>query len=86
MKFLAFLLFAFAIVAPSVQIPASYYNKTSNETTSAKEQTLIILKPDTLQRGLIADVLKRFEVKGLKLTAIKMLRVSSSAIISFIKQ
>ena len=38
-----------------------------------KEKTLVILKPDAIQRGLIGDLLKRFENTGLKLVAIKMI-------------
>ncbi|MFZ4648571.1 MAG: nucleoside-diphosphate kinase [Patescibacteria group bacterium] len=38
-----------------------------------KERTLVILKPDAVQRGLIGDLLKRFENTGLKLIAMKMI-------------
>lgn len=37
-----------------------------------KERTLVILKPDAIQRGLVGDLLKRFENTGLKLVAMKM--------------
>jgi nucleoside-diphosphate kinase len=40
------------------------------------EKTLIILKPDAIQRGLIGEVIKRFETKGLKLAASKFLIIS----------
>lgn len=40
-----------------------------------EERTLIIVKPDGVQRGLVGQVLQRYEAKGLKLIAIKMLRV-----------
>ena len=36
------------------------------------EQTLVIVKPDGVQRGLIGDVLGRFEKAGLKIVAMKM--------------
>lgn len=36
------------------------------------EQTLLILKPDTIQRGLIGEVISRFERAGLKIVAMKM--------------
>ena len=36
------------------------------------ERTLIILKPDTVQRGLVGDILSRFEKAGLKIVAAKM--------------
>jgi nucleoside-diphosphate kinase len=35
------------------------------------ERTLIILKPDAVQRGLIGPILSRFEQKGLQIVAIK---------------
>lgn len=41
------------------------------------EKTLIIAKPDALQRGLVGEVIRRFELKGLKLIGIKMLSLSS---------
>ncbi len=37
-----------------------------------QERTLVILKPDTVQRSLIGEVIRRFERTGLKFTAIKM--------------
>lgn len=37
------------------------------------EQTLIILKPDALQRGLAGEIITRFERVGLKIVATKML-------------
>ena len=36
-----------------------------------KERTLVILKPDAVQRGLIGEVIKRIENTGLKLIALK---------------
>ena len=40
------------------------------------ERTLLIFKPDAVQRGLVGRILGRFEDKGLKIVGIKMLRVS----------
>lgn len=37
-----------------------------------KERTLVILKPDAVQRGLIGEVIKRLENTGLKLVAMKL--------------
>lgn len=37
------------------------------------EQTLIIFKPDAVQRGLVGEILSRFEKVGLKIVAMKML-------------
>lgn len=36
------------------------------------ERTLIILKPDTIQRGLIGEIITRFERAGLKIVGMKM--------------
>ncbi|KAK9530818.1 hypothetical protein VZT92_012298 [Zoarces viviparus] len=41
-----------------------------------KERTFIAIKPDGVQRGIIGEVIKRFEMKGFKLTAMKMLHAS----------
>src|ERR1035437_8383737 len=38
------------------------------------ERTLIILKPDTLQRGIVGEIVSRFEKVGLKIIGIKMMR------------
>ena len=40
------------------------------------ERTLILLKPDALQRGLIGKIIARFEEKGLKIIGLKMLKMS----------
>jgi nucleoside-diphosphate kinase len=41
------------------------------------ERTLVIIKPDGVQRGLVGEILGRFERRGLKIVAVKMLQVSS---------
>ncbi len=41
------------------------------------ERTLIIAKPDAIQRGLVGEMIRRFEVKGLKLIGIKMMSLSN---------
>lgn len=38
-----------------------------------KEKTLVIIKPDGVQRSLIGEVIKRYERTGLKLVAMKMI-------------
>lgn len=40
------------------------------------EQTLIIIKPDGVERGLIGPIITRFEQRGLKFIGMKMLQVS----------
>ena len=39
------------------------------------QQTLIIFKPDCVQRRLVATILQRFEAKGLRIVALKLIRV-----------
>lgn len=40
------------------------------------QTTLIILKPDAVQRGLVGSILQRFERKGLRLVGLKLIKVS----------
>ncbi|MFG0307288.1 MAG: nucleoside-diphosphate kinase [Phycisphaerales bacterium JB040] len=40
------------------------------------ETTLIILKPDAVQRGLMGQIITRFENKGLQIVGMKMMRIS----------
>ncbi|MGD0765452.1 MAG: nucleoside-diphosphate kinase [Dehalococcoidia bacterium] len=39
------------------------------------ERTLVLVKPDAMQRGLAAEVLGRFERRGLKLVAMRLLQM-----------
>lgn len=39
------------------------------------ERTLVLLKPDSVQRGLVGEVISRLESRGLKIVAAKMLRM-----------
>lgn len=43
----------------------------------AIQQTLVLIKPDGVQRGLIGDIIKRFEQRGLKIAGIKMVEVDA---------
>ncbi|RLN97726.1 hypothetical protein BBJ28_00018234 [Nothophytophthora sp. Chile5] len=43
---------------------------------TAKERTFIAIKPDGVQRGLISEVIARFEKKGYKLVALKLMTAS----------
>ena len=40
------------------------------------ERTLIIVKPDAVQRGLTGEVIKRFEQRGLKIVAMKFIHIT----------
>ncbi|MCY3979037.1 MAG: nucleoside-diphosphate kinase [Chloroflexi bacterium] len=39
------------------------------------ERTLIIVKPDAVQRGLTGEIIKRFEGRGLKIIGMKLMQV-----------
>jgi len=41
----------------------------------ASERTLVLVKPDGVRRGLVGEVVGRFERLGLKMIAMRMLRV-----------
>lgn len=41
------------------------------------ERTLIIVKPEGVQRGLIGQVLARFETKGFKIVGLKLIHIST---------
>jgi nucleoside-diphosphate kinase len=42
------------------------------------EQTVVLVKPDGVQRGLIGEIISRFEHKGLKLASIKMVSLTDA--------
>jgi nucleoside-diphosphate kinase len=43
---------------------------------SRMEQTLVLLKPDSIQRALAGEVISRLERRGLKFVAMKLMKVS----------
>jgi nucleoside-diphosphate kinase len=43
-----------------------------------KEKTLVLIKPDAIQRGLIGAIMSRFEKKGLKLVGLKMMALDEA--------
>ncbi|PMD37199.1 NDK-domain-containing protein [Hyaloscypha variabilis F] len=57
---------------------ANYRNEQArlNDHTMATEQTFIAIKPDGVQRGLVGPIISRFEARGYKLAAIKLLTAS----------
>jgi nucleoside-diphosphate kinase len=42
----------------------------------ARETTLVLVKPDGMERGLAGEILRRFEARGLELRGARLLRVS----------
>ncbi len=43
-----------------------------------EEQTLIIVKPDAIHRGLLGEIVTRFERKGLKIVGMKMIQLEDA--------
>jgi nucleoside-diphosphate kinase len=41
-----------------------------------KERTLVIVKPDGVQRGLIGEIISRFEQRGFKIVGLKLMRIT----------
>jgi nucleoside-diphosphate kinase len=41
------------------------------------QRTLVLVKPDGVQRGLIGSIVARLEARGLKLVGLKMMQISS---------
>ena len=46
------------------------------DTSLGMERTLILIKPDALQRGLAGRILQRFEEKGLKIIGLKLMQIT----------
>lgn len=40
------------------------------------EKTFVMIKPDGVKRGLIGEIVKRFETKGFQITELKMFKIS----------
>ncbi|KAG6171251.1 hypothetical protein E4U24_000743 [Claviceps purpurea] len=60
-----------SITTPASLPPVSSDSKPSSK-MSATEQTFIAIKPDGVQRGLIGPIISRFENRGFKLVAMKL--------------
>lgn len=45
------------------------------------QRSLIIVKPDALQRNLLGEIIHRFERKGLKIIGLKMVRIDDAKIV-----
>jgi len=59
------------MVATLLSIFASFYKIMAKQ----EERTFIMVKPDGVQRGLVGEIIKRFENRGYKLVACKMTQV-----------
>ncbi|KAM0030158.1 putative nucleoside-diphosphate kinase [Helianthus debilis subsp. tardiflorus] len=60
-------------IAGALALPAAAYMLQDQEAHALQmERTFIAIKPDGVQRGLISEIIERFERKGFKLVAIKL--------------
>ncbi|XP_031391029.1 nucleoside diphosphate kinase III, chloroplastic/mitochondrial-like isoform X2 [Punica granatum] len=60
-------------ISGALALPAAVYMLQEQEVHAAEmELTFIAIKPDGVQRGLISEIISRFERKGFKLVAIKI--------------
>jgi len=41
----------------------------------ARQRTLVLCKPDSVQRGMVGRIISRFEQKGLKIVGLKMMKI-----------
>ena len=58
---------------------ASFYDKITlygGKIMHTEERTFVAIKPDGVKRGLIGNIIKRFEEKGYKIIGLKMLQVT----------
>lgn len=55
------------LTAPAPPVPAAY--------TGVHERTFLAVKPDGVQRRLVGEIVRRFERKGFKLVALKLVQV-----------
>ena len=61
------------MVATLLHILASF---TKMADKKQAERSFIMVKPDGVQRGIVGEIIKRFENRGYKLVACKMCQVS----------
>ena len=47
------------------------------------ERTLVLVKPDGVRRGLVGEIISRFERKGFRIVALKMIRMTKDQAMNF---
>jgi nucleoside-diphosphate kinase len=52
------------------------YNSHQRKRSTALERTFLAIKPDGVQRGLVGEIIRRFETKGFILVGLKFMNVS----------
>ena len=53
------------------------FSQFSTGAMAQRERTFIMVKPDGVHRGLVGEIIKRFEQRGYKLVAMKYMQVGS---------
>uniref|UniRef100_A0A673VKY6 Nucleoside diphosphate kinase n=1 Tax=Suricata suricatta TaxID=37032 RepID=A0A673VKY6_SURSU len=59
-----------------VSVACSAGHGVGAQTMANSERTFIAIKPDGVQRGLVGEIIKRFEQKGFRLVAMKLIQAS----------
>ena len=78
--------FLISILFPSSVTSSDTCSKDGDITMAGTtERTFIMIKPDGVQRGLVGDIIKRFEQKGFKLVAIKFMQVIITKVCSHVE-
>jgi hypothetical protein len=70
---------SFIILIFSIRFSKLFSHETQpdiqNKMASNDERTYIMIKPDGVQRGLVGEIIKRFETRGYRLSALKFVQV-----------
>ncbi|XP_062444780.1 nucleoside diphosphate kinase, mitochondrial [Rhea pennata] len=61
---------------PGPRRPLGPPHRHGSGTPELQEKTLVLVKPDAVQRRLVGDVIKRFERRGFKLVGMKLLQAN----------
>lgn len=51
--------------------------KARDQRFSALQRTLVLIKPDAVQRGLVGQIVSRFEARGINLVGLKLLKMDA---------
>ncbi len=66
--------------------PPAFPMNASRDSTMTMECTLVIFKPDCVQRRLVGQILQRFEAKGIQIAGLKMMRVDRELAVKHYKE
>ena len=58
----------------------AFFSQFSKEIMANRERTFIMLKPDAVHRGLVGEIITRFEKRGYKLVAMKFMQVGTKEV------